>query len=300
MRHKSGLWWEKSWNPITGCTHAGTPGCDNCYARRMAKRLAGRFGYPEKPNEFKPTFHPDKLEEPLRRKKPTVYFVCSMGDLFHEDVDLETIHQVYVTMHKARNHVFLVLTKRAKRMEYFYRYERRNGRLIENVVNIWPGVSVENQDAMWRVEELVKIPGKHWVNFGPLLGPVTIPPELLARLAGVAVEGESGPGARPMHPDWARGIRDQCLEAGIPFSFKQWGLWHPAVWVTGEGDIAALAADRDKSEDVFGDGQYMMAFPNVDTGRLLDGQLHDAWPWDVIGGMEDGEGDSGDSIRVRN
>jgi len=293
-------WADESWNPITGCTHAGTPGCDNCYARRMAPRLAGRFGYPEKPHQFDVTFHPDKLEEPLRRKKPTVYFVCSMGDLFHEDVDLETIHQVYVTMHKARNHVFLVLTKRAKRMEYFYRYERRNGRLIENVVNIWPGVSVENQDAMWRVEELVKIPGKHWVNFGPLLGPVTIPPELLARLAGVAVEGESGPGARPMHPDWARGIRDQCLEAGIPFSFKQWGLWHPAVWVTGEGDIAALAADRDKSEDVFGDGQYMMAFPNVDTGRLLDGQLHDAWPWDVIGGMEDGEGDSGDSIRVRN
>jgi len=282
-------WATDTWNVVTGCTHAGTPGCDNCYARRMAKRLVGRFGYPEKPHQFDVTFHPDKLEEPLRWRKPRVVFVCSMGDLFHEDVTDEQITSVLgitsITGAPFYNHVFLLLTKRPRRMrEYAAAHE-----VLWPQPHVWPGVSVETQDQMWRVEELVKIPGKHWVNFGPLLGPIVIPPELLARLAGVAVEGESGPGARPMHPDWPRSIRDQCTEAGIPFSFKQWGLWHPAVWVTGEGDIAALAADRDKSEDVFGDGHYMMAFPNVDTGRLLDGHLHNAWPWDVIGGMGHGE-----------
>jgi len=285
-------WADESWNPITGCTHAGTPGCDNCYARRMAPRLAGRFGYPEKPHQFDVTFHQDKVDEPLSWRKPRVIFVCSMGDLFHQDVTWEQRGDVWQVMYEAPRHTFLVLTKRPAEMrDWFIGYWQEAVATSDELIlsNVYLGVSVETQDQMWRVEELVKIPGKHWVNFGPLLGPVTIPPELLARLAGAAVEGESGPGARPMHPDWARSIRDQCTEAGIPFSFKQWGLWHPAVWVTGEGDIAALAADRDKSEDVFGDGQYMMAFPNVDTGRLLDGHLHNAWPWDVIGGMGHGE-----------
>ena len=282
-------WCDVTWNPITGCTHAGTPGCDNCYARRMAPRLAGRFGYPEKPHQFDVTLHPDKLEEPLHWRKPRVVFVCSMGDLFHERLCLIQQLLVWDVMVEATQHVYLLLTKRPAEAVRLAGYLASRRGYEQWPAHIWPGVSVENQDAMWRVEELVKIPGKHWVNFGPLLGPVTIPPDLLARLAGVAVEGESGPGARPMHPDWARGIRNQCVSAGVPFTFKQWGLWHPAVWVTGEGDIAALAADRDKSEDVFGDGQYMMAFPNVDTGRLLDGHLHNAWPWDVIGGMGHGE-----------
>jgi len=292
-------WADRVWNPITGCTHAFTPGCDNCYARRMAKRLAGRFGYPEKPHEFDVTFHADKLEEPLRWRKPRVVFVCSMGDLFHEDVTWEQRGDVWQAMYEAPQHTFLVLTKRPAEMrDWFVGYWQEAVATSDELVlsNVYLGVSVETQDQMWRVEELVKIPGKHWVNFGPLLGPVTIPPELLARLAGVAVEGESGPGARPMHPDWARSIRTQCLEAGIPFTFKQWGEWKEtlAVWPDPETRLAHFVDIRGNLEAkdysaMLHDPSPMIRVGKKAAGRLLDGQLWNQWPWHVIGGMPDGE-----------
>jgi len=285
-------WADESWNPITGCTHAGTPGCDNCYARRMAQRLAGRFGYPEKPHQFDVTFHQDKLDEPLSWRKPRVVFVCSMGDLFHQDVTWEQRGDVWQAMYEAPQHTFLVLTKRPAEMrDWFIGYWQEAVATSDELIlsNVYLGVSVETQDQMWRVEELVKIPGKHWVNFGPLLGPVTIPPELLARLAGAAVEGESGPGARPMHPDWARNIRDQCVAAEIPFSFKQWGEWGPTSYGGSYERYHAFTRPLPPDPARMMVEAQVYRVGKAQAGRLLDGQLWNQWPWDVIGDMEHGE-----------
>lgn len=296
-----GRWWDETWNPITGCTPV-SEGCRNCYAARMAKRLAGRYGYPESPHEFSVTSHPDKLEQPLRWRKPRVVFVCSMGDLFHEAIDVGDMVAIWKVMVEADQHVYLLLTKRPAEMVKFAYYLAKwmNWKVWPD--HIWLGVSVENQDTMWRVGELLKIPAAHhFVNFGPLLGPidfrerkppcshkgcyhhVTHPCEGCGRtqgfipfhlLDGVAVEGESGPGARPMHPNWARGIRDQCAEAGVPFTFKQWGHFlHKSI-----AEVQHPGWHRWPGEDYLDVGKKA-------AGRELDGKPHDAWPWDVIGGM---------------
>jgi len=339
-----GRWWEKSWNPITGCTHAGTPGCDNCYARRMAPRLAGRFGYPEKPHQFDVTLHPDKLEEPLHWRKPRVVFVCSMGDLFHERLCLIQQLLVWDVMVEATQHVYLLLTKRPAEAVRLAGYLASRRGYEQWPAHIWPGVSVENQDAMWRIPELLKIPAaKHFVSFEPLLGPIdedqlraylhgcpeavgggvhyvthdmaldACAPEMegmrideepdwvqtMPPIDGVIVGGESGPGARPMHPDWPRSIRDQCTEAGTPFSFKQWGEWRPGFagdepqevvgvypWYEGWRTACELAvSEKHENRLVLGKVASMARVGKAQAGRLLDGQLWNQWPWDVIGGM---------------
>jgi len=273
----------------------------------MAKRLAGRYGYPEKPHEFDVTFHPNKLEEPLHWRKPRVVFPCSMSDWLHPNIPVEWQARMFGVMadRRCERHTFLLLTKRPENYGALSNYLCDGWQALKNG---WHGVTVETQDQVWRVEQLLKIPGaKHWVNFEPLLGEIDASPYLVGKrvsreaqfigdhgvmsywqppLDGVSVGGESGPGARPMNPDWARGIRDQCVAAGVLFTMKQWGLWHPAVWVTRDGDIAAIAAEHDKSEDVFGNGQYMMRFPNVDTGRVLDGKVWNQWPWDLVEGRD--------------
>ena len=300
---------DETWNPVTGCTKV-SPGCENCYAECMARRLAGRFGYPEAPRHFDVTLHPDRLDEPLRRKKPTRYLACSMGDLFHEDVPLEAIRGAWEIMARSRQHTFLVLTKRPTKMwsfitEYLKFYVPPK--------HIWLGVTVESQDQMWRVEELLKIPAtKRWVSLEPMLGTVDMHKFLLLRtitdfrvdevslmptgnfeLGGAVMEsmrvesgldwvvlgGETGPGARPCHPDWVRKVRDDCAAAEVPFFFKNWGGWHPAIWLTDDGDIACIKAEYDNSEDVFGDGEYMLPVPHGQkSGRLLDGRTWDEMP----------------------
>jgi len=228
-------WCDKSWNPITGCSHAGSPGCDHCWARRMANRLKGRYGYP-KDDPFKVTFHPDRLEEPLHWKKPSRIFVCSMGDIFHDNVDAFQIGSIFIKILRYSQHIFLILTKRPQR---FLKLVPP----IQLPPNIWFGVSVENQQtADERIPILLQIPAaKRFVSVEPMLGSIKIPDRSLCpcscyvggnphpdcagqpKIDWVICGGETGSKARPMQPDWIRSLRDQCQAAGVPFFFKSWG-----------------------------------------------------------------------------
>lgn len=227
-------WANKTWNPVTGCDRV-SPGCANCYAEKMARRLAGRFGYPEAPNHFDVTWHPDKLFQPFQWVKPRTVFVCSMGDLFHEDVCLDVIKDMFAVMHNAPQHTFIILTKRPYRM---MRLLTDHQGLLDDgyewpLANVWGGVSIENQAAaVERIPLLADTPlAKRIVNLEPLLEEVDLcrPHDqgvgelLIDYLDGVFLGGESGPGAQPMAPKWVRKIRRQCNGAGKPFFFKQWG-----------------------------------------------------------------------------
>lgn len=223
-------WTERTWNPITGCTPI-SPGCKNCYARRIAKRLAGRCGYPAAPHEFDVTIHQERFDEPLRWRTPAHVFVCSMGDLFHEDVPTLDIIGVFDVMASAHWHTFQVLTKRPQRMYEVCRY-------ITNLIsaplpeNIWLGVTAENQAmADERIPILLQIPAAvRFVSVEPMLEAVDMKGWL--RKNGMFVDGqrrvdwvicgaETGPGARPMELHWSRDLRDQCAAAGVPFFFKK-------------------------------------------------------------------------------
>lgn len=206
-------WTEATWNPVTGCTKV-SPGCKFCYAERMAKRLKA-MGQPRYADGFRLTLQPDVVEAPLRWRSPRTIFVNSMSDLFHKDVPLEYIQQVFATMEQADWHTFQVLTKRADRLEEL-------AGELPWPENVWMGVSVENADSTWRIEHLQRVPAQvRFLSVEPLLGPI---PELpLAGIHWVIVGGESGPGARPMDRAWVTDLRDQCLSARVPFFFKQWG-----------------------------------------------------------------------------
>ena len=206
-------WTESSWNPVTGCTKI-SEGCRNCYAERMAKRLKA-MGQPNYQNGFKVTCHPHVLNLPLKWKKPKTIFVNSMSDLFHEEIPLTFLDEIFSTMNAARWHTFQVLTKRAERMA---KLKDR----FKWSPNIWMGVTVENSDYIDRIDQLRSIPAAvRFLSIEPMLGPI---PELnLEKIDWVIVGGESGPGARPMKKEWALEIRDLCVNAGVPFFFKQWG-----------------------------------------------------------------------------
>ncbi len=206
-------WTETTWNPVTGCTKI-SPGCANCYAERMARRLQA-MGQPNYVNGFDVTTHPHMLEKPLIWQQPQVIFVNSMSDLFHRDVPDAFVRDVFRVMKKAEWHLFQVLTKRSERLAAM-------AASLPWPENIWAGVSVESQDYVWRLDDLRKVPAAvHFVSLEPLIGPVQGLD--LAGIDWVIVGGESGPGARPMEPEWVIDIRDQCVAAGIPFFFKQWG-----------------------------------------------------------------------------
>ena len=143
-------WTDETWNPVTGCTKI-SEGCQNCYAERMSKRLAGRYGYPKAPNQFQVTFHRDKLTKPLVWKKPRKIFVCSMGDIFHDDVNVDAIDQILNIIHECPQHIFMVLTKRPENIKDKLLFWNHNGerRIFEweDVMpkNLWIGVTAENQ-----------------------------------------------------------------------------------------------------------------------------------------------------------
>ncbi len=210
-------WTEATWNPTTGCTKI-SPGCTNCYAERMSKRLKA-MGQPRYKNEFKLTLQEDVVELPLQWKKPRIIFVNSMSDLFHEDVPFEFIQRCFEVMKEASQHVFQVLTKRPERVL----------ELADHLVwpdNIWMGISVENDKYKCRVRILQKVPAAiRFLSVEPLLGSVTRLP--LTNIHWVIVGGESGPNARPMDIKWVRKIRDRCIKANVPFFFKQWGAYGP-------------------------------------------------------------------------
>jgi protein gp37 len=211
--HSAIEWTDASWNPVTGCTKI-SPGCKHCYAERLAHRLQA-MGVARYRNGFDVTLHSDLLNLPLRWRRPRRIFVNSMSDLFHEAVPAEYIRCVFDTMEHATWHAFQVLTKRADRL----------AALAPDLPwpsNVWQGVSAESAAHTSRIAYLRSVPASiRFLSIEPLLGPL---PELqLEGIEWVIVGGESGPGARPMHPDWARGIRDQCVAGSVPFFFKQWG-----------------------------------------------------------------------------
>lgn len=209
-------WTEATWNPVTGCNKV-SPGCKHCYAERMALRLQA-MGQPNYQNGFEVTLQEHMLEKPLHWKTPQVIFVNSMSDLFHEDVPFEYIDKVFDVMQRASWHQFQILTKRSTRLMEL-------SPLIQWPNNVWMGVSVETQKYQFRIEHLQETSAKtKFLSLEPLLGPLS---NLnLVGINWVIVGGESGPGARPMNPEWVLSIRDQCLAANVPFFFKQWGGFH--------------------------------------------------------------------------
>jgi len=227
-------WTEQSWNPATGCTKV-SEGCRHCYAERMALRLQA-MGHQKYCDGFAVRTHPDQLDVPARIQRASMFFVCSMGDLFHEEIPAAFVQSVFDTMRRSPHHRFQVLTKRSHRIA-----ELQGLSLFP--CNMWLGVSVENQQAaVTRVKHLKAASAAvRFLSCEPLLGP--LPGLPLNGIDWVIVGGESGPGARRMHADWVRSIRDQCGRAGVPFFFKQWG-----------------GVNKHK------------------TGRVLDGETYDGMP----------------------
>lgn len=264
-------WADYVWNPVTGCNPV-SEGCQSCYARRMAYRLRGRCGY-QQDNPFKVTLHSERLEEPLRWKKPKRIFVCSMGDLFHEEVPYEFIAKVWEVMCNARQHTFIVLTKRPHRMEDFlshlgwYVHDREinpmeavldeGGKYI--CPNIWLGVTVENQE---RAEErsLMKNCPETAIDW-------------------VIAGGETGPNTRPIHPDWVRNLRNQCQQAGVPFFFKSWGEWTEHTERYGGGLFIRPNGQLGCQGEYWeGKAAAIRKVGKKTAGRLLDGRTWDEFP----------------------
>jgi protein gp37 len=214
MAQKSKIeWTESTWNPVTGCTKM-SPGCKNCYAERMALRLQAA-GSPNYANGFRVTLHDHALEIPLRWRQPRTIFVNSMSDLFHKEVPFDFISKIFDVCRRASRHRFQILTKRSDRL-------LKLSRGLTWPQNVWMGVTVENADCAFRIDQLRQTDAAiKFISFEPLLGP--IPNIDLEGIDWVIVGGESGPKARPMKPQWATDIRDQCLDAHVPFFFKQWG-----------------------------------------------------------------------------
>ena len=210
-------WTEQTWNPVTGCTKV-SPGCKYCYAEVMAKRLQA-MGVPGYEEGFsKINIMESRLSQPKLRKKPTVYFVNSMSDLFHDDVPDSFIDKVFYTISACNQHAFQILTKRAVRMREYFK-----GRTVPD--NAWLGVSVEDKKyGKPRITELQKINAKtRFLSIEPLLedvGRIS-----LKGVHWVIVGGESGVKARPMKEEWVLKIKQQCLKSNTDFFFKQWGTW---------------------------------------------------------------------------
>lgn len=298
-------WTDASWNPIVGCTEI-SPGCANCYAARLAatrlrevRAYAGlatgtieKIPEPRRSHRFQRAairwtgqlrFLPERLQEPLRIKKPTKFFVCDMGDLFHEGVHDEWLSEIISVILNCPQHTFQILTKRPARMLKWFEYvgycaSRGNAHLKEfPLPNVWLGVSVENQHfADERIPFLLSTPAAvRWISAEPLLGHLDLQSkargtpsyrlqnDFIKCLDWVVCGGESGPNARPMHPDWVRFLRDQCQAAGVPFFFKQWGEYLPFGQFGGpECHVAQTDAKVGKKK----------------AGRLLDGREWSEFP----------------------
>lgn len=280
-------WADRVWNPVTGCSKV-SEGCRHCYAEMMAKRFWGERNFSDV------QCHEERLGDPLKWKKPARIFVNSMSDLFHHDVPIGFIAGVWSSMLVADHHTFIVLTKRPKRMldvvsklhsdHYFY---------TNHLPNVWLGVSVEDQvTADERIPLLLQTPAaKRVVSIEPALGPVSLQgwdgkyqrnylgsegiKDRTKRgpIDWVIMGGESGPGARPMHKNWAYNVLDQCQEAEVPFFFKQWGAWcrAPFPWLNEEdGDP--------KGGHTFSDGYQVIRVGKSEAGRLLYGKVWNEVP----------------------
>jgi len=215
-------WTEATWNPTTGCDRV-SPGCDNCYALTLSRRLKAmgntKYQTDGDPRTSGPGFgvatHPDALNIPYSWKRPRCVFVNSMSDLFHARVPVAFIRDVFKVMEETPHHTYQVLTKRARRLT-------RIAHTLPWPANVWMGVSVESTGQYDRITDLAKVPAAvRFLSCEPLLGPL---PDLpLTGIDWVIAGGESGVGARPVSPDWIRDVRDQCVAGRTPFFFKQWG-----------------------------------------------------------------------------
>lgn len=226
-------WTESTWNPVIGCTKV-SPGCVNCYAERMAKRLGamaeGAKAKGQNPGrtanylkvinrrgKWNNTIFMDDsaVDAPRSWREPRTIFVNSMSDLFHPDVELDFIRRIFDTMNDCPQHTFQVLTKRPETAAEV-------SSVLNWTANIWMGTSVEDQRVVDRVKHLQRIPAHvRFLSVEPLIGPITRLP--ISKIHWVIVGGESGPGARPMQAEWVRTIRNRCVDRGVPFFFKQWG-----------------------------------------------------------------------------
>jgi len=276
-RLERGLYWSKIWQLVEGCTPI-SPGCDHCWSARDTNRFSHN---PAIKNRIKKTglvdsdlkfigqirLRPDLLEIPFYTRKPSTFFV--LNDLHHESVPLQFRGDAYSVMRGFSGHTYLVLTKRPHEMVRFFKGDTLPGYTGRD--HIWHGLTICNQpEADLKIPEFLKVPGKKFLSIEPMLGPIDIfflhltgysvpesydglghkyPAYKKAGIDAVLLGGESGPGARPMHPDWVRSIRDQCAAAGVPFFFKQWG------------------------------GSYKNYFGGHTPGRFLDGREHNELPW---------------------
>ena len=213
MSRSSIEWTESTWNPLTGCTKI-SPGCKNCYAERMARRLQA-MGHPNYRRGFELNLHEHVLAAPLSWKSPQIIYVNSMSDMFHKNVPVEFIRRAFQTMRLASRHQFQILTKRAGRLLQL------DG-TIDWPENVWMGVSIESARYADRADCLRRTGARiKFLSLEPLLGPLG--DLALSGIDWVIVGGESGPGARPIEREWVAEVRDRCLREGVPFFFKQWG-----------------------------------------------------------------------------
>lgn len=308
-------WTDATWNPVTGCTKVSA-GCKHCYAEREWPRMTKLVPAYAGRDFTEVRTHPDRLDQPIRWAKRRMIFVNSMSDLFHPAVPDDFIDSVFGVMwaclygrNEQDGHIFQVLTKRADRMRDYFRTDRREAwarsavhhgggidpdGIWDQTMNydgphprIWLGVSVEDQAAAdERIPLLLDTPAAvRWISTEPLLGPVILEDfdTTSASIDWVVVGGESGPKARPMHPDWVRSLRDQCEAAGVQFLFKQWGEWgapddieaydkaHHGWWEIDPDDGGVPRHDFGADIEVFRVGKKA-------AGRLLDGVTHDGYP----------------------
>lgn len=315
MSDKTGIeWTDATWNPVTGCTEV-SPGCDHCYAKTFAERFRGTPGhYFER--GFDVQLRPDKLDQPLCWRRPRRIFVNSMSDLFHDQVPDDHIAKVWGVMAWSPQHTFQVLTKRHGRMrsllsssqfrslvdDAWYHFGREfdmaskvghPGHPYDRwpLPNVWLGVSTEDQHwADIRIPALLDTPAAvRFISAEPLLGPINLYTDPIeaespfwgSQLNWVIFGGESGRTARPMHPEWARSLRDQCTDAGIPFLFKQWGEYGPGLHDTGTrtGTVGhgffsgPVVAGR-----FTGEYAAMSRVGKKAAGRELDGRTWDQYP----------------------
>lgn len=293
MSDKTGIeWTEATWNPVTGCSKV-SQGCKHCYAERDWPRLSAPRPTPNiyTGRDFTDVrCHPERLDQPLRWARPRRIFVNSMSDLFHESVPAEFIAQVFDMMARCPQHTFQILTKRAKRMQFLLWSELD----WKPLPNVWLGVSVEDQaTADERIPLLLQTPAAvRWISAEPLLGPIDLDSSAADGLHAfgcgdldcdcgdlglnwVVAGGESGRQARPMHPAWVRSLRDQCKDAGVSFMLKQWGEWHPRIWLDG-GDVV-IGPDEGYRTTLIDDCEMVRCGKHA-AGRHLDGKLHDEYP----------------------
>lgn len=308
---EQGRYWDLPWSLVSGCTPC-SPGCDHCWSAAMTHRFGGRV---ISNNQYSPLLtlnsgefngkiecHSDRLPTPLKRRTPTIYAIWN--DLYHEDVPIDFKNASYAVMTGCERHTYLVLTKRPDEMLKFVTEMR-----IEEIYKpkaIWHGLTVCNQqEADEKIPIFLQVPGKKFLSIEPMLGRIDLAdylpfegyvmdsyhcewmPVKRKGVNAIILGGETGPGARPMHPAWVRSICNQCEAAGVPFFFKQWGEWIVTDAVPG-GDLGGdmrngtvrIVKSAGENDGHFRKGDaLMLRIGRKLAGRLLDGRTHDDLPW---------------------